>query len=140
LLQSCYELLECAYVLRGLPESVHAAVGRGRPRPTARQRETEEVAAAIFHYETGELLHVEAVWDLPPYDARLTHYAARGAVSVTPAEVAVLDEQGQVTDRRRLPDDSLAAELADFAAEVRRGRPRDGFERAQERHLALTAV
>ncbi|MCK4343622.1 MAG: hypothetical protein KAY37_18065, partial [Phycisphaerae bacterium] len=73
-----YALLEALVAVRGLPESVSAAVGNYRRPPGEAACETEDTALAIMRYSGGGTAMVQATWDLPSSDHHLNHRALSG--------------------------------------------------------------
>lgn len=139
LARDAYNLLEALVALRGLPETVTAAVGRFRPGAGRTLRETEDSAVAILRYAGGGFAALHAAWDLPPPEQRLVHAGAAASVTLSPEEVAVRDLDGRAIDTRPLPADPLGVELLRFAELVGSGA-RDRASAPLERHLAVTAL
>ncbi len=139
LANDAYFLLEALVAVRGLPESVSAAVGNYRDSVRGGPRETEDTAVAILRYGGGTTAAVHAMWDPAPSRRRIVHYGRTASVTLNDEEVALLDGNGQPLDRRPLPGEFLANELLRFAESVR-GSARDRAAAPLERHLAVSAL
>lgn len=131
-------LLEVLVAVRGLPETVTAAIGAfGNESGAA--RETEDAALVILRYAGGGTGLVRAAWDLPPDEQWLALHGMAAGVRISPQEVQLLGPDGAIRDRRPLPDDFLAGDLQRFVQRVG-GDARDRAAATLERHLAVSAV
>ncbi len=134
-----YPLLEALVALRGLPETVAAAIGQYRTNAGGTARETEDTALAILTYAGGGSCSIRATWDIPPFHRRLAHHAGALSVTISDEELALQDASGASLERHPLPGDFLTGELLRFAETVR-GQARDRAAAPLERHLAVTAL
>ena len=137
-----YGMLEALIAVRGLPERVYAGVTKVRRKPGEAQRETEDVATAILHYESGATACLQTIWDVHPFEQATEHHGAQRTVTLEPGRVAILDRDGQVLDERGLRADAfLHQELSHFVAAVRNPPATGGApDAAIERHVAVTAM
>lgn len=134
-----YPLLEALVAARGLPESVLAATGCFRCLPPEAAGGLEDTAVAILRYAGAGLAVVRATWNLPAYEQRLGHHGRAASVTLDSEEVALLQADGSVLDRRPLPGTLLERELSRFADLVR-GGARDRAAAPLERHVAVSAL
>ncbi len=132
-------MLEALVAVRGLPESIVAAVGHYRHEAARATHEAEDTAIAVLRYAAGGLAVVRTAWDLWPLEQQTVHHGQNATVTLTDGEVRVADAAGTVVDRHPLPGDFLANELLRFANLVR-GNARDQAAAALERHLAVNAL
>lgn len=135
-----YPLLEALIAVRGLPDRVTSAVGKVRRVEGLAPRETEDVALAIFQYESGGLAVLRATWDIAPFEWCCWHHSGEASVTFDRQSVAVLGTADAVRHERALPDRLVAAELGRFAEAVRTAQAGDAQAPAIERHLAVTAL
>ncbi len=134
-----YAQLEALVAVRGLPESVSAAVGSCRPQPGGAAGDAEDTALAILRYSGGGMAAVRATWNLPPIEQQLLHHGQVATVRLTGEEASVSDADGGLRDRHPLSGDYLASDLHRFVQWVG-GDARDRAAEAVERHLAISAL
>ena len=135
---SGYALLEALLAVRGLPDTVAAAVGRYR-KGGAAGGDTEDAAVAILRYSDGGAAVIRATWDMQPFEQQLAHHGPALSVTLTEDEVQLTSWDGSLLDRRPLPGEFLASELLRFAEFVR-SQARDRAAAPLERHLAVSAL
>lgn len=133
-----YALLEALVALRGLPEQVSSATGAFRHRAGSSDIVGEDAAGAILRYGDG-LAIVHASCNFWPAEQTLLHHGESASVQIDREEVLLVDCAGEPLDRRPLPGDYLAHELAGFAELVRR-QARDRAAAPLDRHLATLAL
>jgi len=134
-----YGPLEALVAVRGLPDSIMAAIGSYRRMPGDVLRETEDTALSLWRYTGGGTATIRAAWDMPPSGLQFMHHGPVGSATLTGEDITLADEQGTVTDQRPFPPDYLASDLHRFAEWVG-GDARDRAAVALERHLAVSAV
>jgi hypothetical protein len=134
-----YPMLEALVAVRGLPDGVVGDIGSYRKGAGGAARETEDAAVAILHYADRGLALVRAAWDLPPSERQMAHHGQAVSAVLDDEEVSLLDAAGAVIERRPLPGEFLANELARFA-ELVRSRARDRAAATLQRHLAVSAL
>ena len=134
-----YPLLEALLAVRGLPESVTAAIGSYRRDPNGIPSQTEDTATAILRYAGDGTAALRAAWNLPQPEATLVHRGERATVTLTSEALTLSDDAGETQDSRLLPGDFLASEMQRFG-ELVRSNARDRALAALERHLAVSAV
>ncbi len=135
-----YSFLEVLTALRGLPDSISAAIGRyRRGAGGSAGRETEDVAVATWRYDGGGLGMVRAVWDHFPAEEVLRLYSGEAALTLTETEAQLHDVHGASIDQQPLGTGFIARELQQFGEAVR-GHARDRALAPLENHLAVSAV
>ncbi len=139
LLHDCYDLLEAAIAILGVPESVHAATGWTR-RGDASGAAAEDLALGILRFESGALLGLRATRGVPPYAAQLVQHGPDYSIRATAERLAIVDAQGAVRESRLLPSAWLGQELERFGQLVRGGETTGEATATQERHVAMAAV
>jgi predicted dehydrogenase len=134
-----YPLLEALLAVRGLPDTVAAAVGSYRTPGAGVTNESEDAAVALVRYSDGGAALIRVTVDIPPFEQQLAHHGARLSVTLTDDEVLLATADGKPPERRPLPGDFLTSELLRFAEFVR-GQARDRATAPLERHLAVNAL
>ncbi len=138
LAQVGYPLLEALLAVRGLPETVAAAIGCYRTTGVA-AGESEDTAVAVLRYSDGGAAVLRASLGVPPFEQCLAHHGRDLSVLLTEDEVQLVRADGGFADRRPLSGDFVASELLRFAEFVR-GQARDRALAPLERHLAVQAL
>jgi predicted dehydrogenase len=138
-LMDAYPLLEALVALRGLPETVAAAVGGYRKYADGKTRQTEDTAAALLRFGGGGAAILRAAWNLPPAMHELAHYGQTESVTLTEELVSVVGGDGTTIDQRPLPGAFLTHEVLRFG-ELVRGQARDRAAAPLDRHLAVSAL
>lgn len=135
-----YFMLEALTALRGLPETVSAAVGRCRRQPGQAPRETEDVVSAALRYGGGGLAQLSATWDIRPFERATCHHGRQSSVRYDEQNIVLLAADGTVREQQQLPADFLTTDLLRFATAVAARRRGQTVHSTIERHLAVSAL
>ena len=129
LMYECYDLLEALLSHCGLPETVHAAIGRARRTAGSADRETEDVGAALLRFDDGGLAVVRGRRDIEPRHQVLELHGDTATLRIVPNELA-----------DTTAGEPLAVEMRRFFDAIRSDEARRANERTLERHGAVAAV
>lgn len=140
LVTDAYPLLEGLVAVRGLPDSLYAAIGRCRRAGGLAPRETEDVAFALLRYDGGGLVALTANWDLRPSQWVCEHHSPEATVRIEAERVSVLAADHTLIQTRELKTAWLMAELKRFAEAIRERATRDAAAGTAERHIAVIAL
>jgi len=139
LLQDAYAALEQLVAVRGMPETVWAAVERCRRRANEPPRETEDVALVILRYANGSAL-LRATWDVHAPGVLIRHHGPTWTTTQSDATLRAETPDGAAPAGLTATSDVLRAELEAFVRLVRGQEPREENLAAIGRHLAVSAV
>jgi predicted dehydrogenase len=134
-----YHAIETLVALRGLPDSLTAALLRRRRHDDQPPAETEDCCVATLRYRGGSIASLRAVMGPPPFRATYTQID-HDTVTITPLPpiVAINDEEADDEARTGASeDDFVRMDLRRFAADVRAAR--DGAAAWIEREAAVRA-
>jgi len=140
LVSDAWPLLEALVALRGLPDSLSAAIGKCRRAAGLAPRETEDVAFALLRYEGGGLVLLAANWDLRDPQWVCEHHSPEATVRIERESVSVLATDHALIYRQDLPDDWLSHELDLFARAIRDRHAQEAAAGSAERHIAVMAL
>lgn len=140
LVSDAYPLLEALVAVRGLPDSLSAAVGKCRRAAGLAPRETEDVAFAMLRYEGGGLVLLAANWDLPSPQWVCEHHWPEATVRIERERVSVLASDHTLIHSQDMSSDWLSGELNRFSQSIRDRRAREAAAGTAERHIAVMAL
>lgn len=139
-LLDAYEAIEILIALRGIPDNVSAATGHFRRHPNEAARETEDVATAIFRYDSGGVAVLNLTWDLLPEACSSRHHGATQTLEHDGQSAQLLDFGGEKLASAKLDAETLAEEMDLFAGTIRGTAEVDWRGALLDRHLAVNAV
>ncbi len=140
LLQDGYALLEALVALRRLPNLVFGITGRYRQRVNEARRETEDVSAALLHFDNNGRALVRCAWDIHPEESIAWFFGREASIALCRTRVAVHDRRGTQLDATPLPVDMLSKDIARFVAQLAEPGASDAAQRALDRHVATSAL
>jgi predicted dehydrogenase len=140
LVTDAYPLLEALVAVRGLPDSLYAAIGKCRRAGGLAPRETEDVAFALLRYEGGGLVSLAANWDLQPFQWVCEHHSPEATVRIETGRVSIFAADHTLLHCQDLRTGSLTTELQRFAQAIRDRAAREAAAGTPERHIAVMAL